>query len=52
MEIARSEHFVLIGRYVRPGACRSPRPLYTPPCPRGGDAILLYARPGLPHTPG
>jgi hypothetical protein len=47
LELARREHFVLVGRYPRPRPCSSPRPPHTPPCPRGGEAVLLYAAPDV-----
>jgi len=47
--IVKREHFVLIGRYVRPRPCAD-RPPHETPCPPGGDAVLLYERPGLPGT--
>jgi len=50
MEVVRSQHFVEIGRFVRPRPCDSQHPLFTEPCPPGGDAIILYERPGLPGT--
>jgi Dolichyl-phosphate-mannose-protein mannosyltransferase len=50
MEIAQREHFVPIGRFVRPRPCDSPTPHFGTPCPRGGEAVLVYERPGLPGT--
>jgi 4-amino-4-deoxy-L-arabinose transferase-like glycosyltransferase len=50
MEIVRAQHFVEIGRYVRPRPCDSPQPLFTERCPPGGNAVTLYERPGLPGT--
>ena len=50
MEVVRAQHFVEIGRFVRPRPCSSPLPLFTDRCPPGGDAVILYERPGLPGT--
>ncbi len=50
MEVVRTQHFVVIGHFVRPRSCDSPRPLFTERCPPGGDAVMLYERPGLPGT--
>ena len=50
MEVVRAQHFVEIGRFVRPRPCSSPLPLYSDRCPPGGDAVILYERPGLPGT--
>lgn len=50
MEVVRAEHFVPIGRFVRPRPCDSPKPVFTEPCPPGGNAVVLYERPGLPGS--
>jgi 4-amino-4-deoxy-L-arabinose transferase-like glycosyltransferase len=50
MAVVRDQHFVEVGRFVRPRPCGSPRPRYSDRCPPGGNTVVLYERPGLSGT--